>query len=229
MASFSLAAAPQQNLSVDIGFGLPMLYTANANFMIWKHWQVGAGYGFLPAVGPMATGQELTPIFQVAPNGTHIWIYPKATGSVSWMNPYIRFFPKLGNNNFYFQFSYFYYAATINITSRIEDGNSQLITNDGISGTITIKQFIPTLSIGCIFGSQLYFFNMTMGYSFIGATSTTMNLGGTLGSLGSLAPEMLQAVENGLSTAVTTAADIPKSIVANWPFPSIYFSFGVFF
>lgn len=219
--------APQQNFSIDIGFGLPQLYTANANFQVWKRWQFGMGYGFLPPFGQLASGRDLPPMFQVAPNGTSLWIYPKAKGSISWFNPYARFFP--GHDNFYFQFSYFYYSASLAITSKIEDGNSQVITNDGVSGTVTIRQFIPTLSIGCIFGNQLYFFNMNMGYSFVGATSTSVSLTGSLGQLGALAPDALKTVEDGMAQAVNNISDVPKSIVANWPFPSIYLSFGVFF
>ena len=220
-------AVPQQNLSVDVGFGLPQLYTASANFMIWKRWQMGLGYGYIPPFGELATGRSLAPIFQMAPNGTYLWIYPKAKGTISWFNPFVRFFP--GRDNFYFQLSYFYYATSLDITSRIEDGNSQVITNDGIAGTITIRQYIPTLSIGYIFGNQLYFFNMNMGYSFVGATSSTIALTGTLGQLGALAPEAMTSVETSMSEMINAVSDVPKSVIANWPFPSIYFSFGVFF
>ncbi|MBI1859527.1 MAG: hypothetical protein HYR96_01240 [Deltaproteobacteria bacterium] len=226
--SASARAIPQQVLSVDVGFGLPELYTASVNMQLWRRWQVGLGYGYLPSFGAMATGMDLPPMSATEPTtGLEVLFYPHATGSVSWFNPFVRFFPT--RDNFYFQLSYFYYAATIAITSRIEDANSQLLTSDGLKGSITIRQFIPTLSIGYIFGNALYFFNMNMGYSFIGATTTTADLTGSFGILGDIPASVLTPIEDGLSSAVNTAADAPKSIVANWPFPSIYFSFGFFF
>lgn len=203
------------------------MLTANANFMIWKKWQIGVGYGFLPPVGIMSTGIDLPPMSAKAPGNITIVVYPKATTGFSWMNPYIRYFP--GTDNFYFQFSYFFYAATLNITSSIEDGNSQLITTNGISGKVTLRQFIPTLGIGVIYGSRLLFFNLNMGYSFVGATTMGVDLSGALGQLGELAPEAIEEMETAMGEAVTTLSDGPKSLVANWPFPSINLSFGFYF
>ncbi len=220
-------AVPKQNLSFDLAFGVPHLLTANANFMIWKKWQAGLGYGFLPPVGVMSTGMALPAMSVPGPDGITLVVYPTAKSAFSWVNPYLRFFP--GTDNFYFQVSYFYYAVSFDITSTVEDGNSQIITTSGISGKLTLRQFLPTIGIGCIFGSNLFFFNLNMGYSFVGATTMGVELTGALGQLGELAPDVVTSMENAMGELVTIASDGPKSVVRNWPFPSINFSFGFYF
>lgn len=220
-------ALPNKNLSFDIAFGTPHLLTFNGNFQLRKRFQVGLGYGLFPSIGLMATGIDLPAVSVSGPAGITLAVYPKTTASIYWVNPYMRFFPT-NNDNFYFQFSYFYYAVALNITSRIEDGNSQLITQDGISGVVTLRQFLPTIGIGCIFGSNLFFFNLNMGYSFVGATTMSVELTGTLGRLGALNAEAAETMKDSLSNSVTTVSDGPKRVVANWPFPSITISFGFY-
>lgn len=227
--SVSAQAFPTRPFSAGVGLGVPEFVFLEAQVAAFSRCQIGATYAkvWVPGVMPkdIAAPTQTVTLF----TGDEYAIDPKVSPDFSAISPFLRVFPD-SSNNFFLQFTWIWMKIDSFITGTFAPQNNVALPEIPMTGTVTINQYLPTVSVGYLFSSQIYYLNLSIGIGYIlkPSTSTSANLtipdslGGNAGN---------QDVIDGFN------ADIQKSVVNATEeirnrfgiFPSLHFSFGIYF
>jgi len=196
-------ALPERVMSFDIGAGVPQILALQGQVMALTHWQIGFGYGILPGGNSMMPAVKV-PAQSVTTSGAGtITITPTLTPTFNTLSPFIRFYPT--ERNFYIEFAYTMLRLSMNLSSTLTASGSGFdFSGSGISGNVTLLQAMPTISLGHCFQSKLFFFNLSIGASFIASLSSTVTLNSSLPA--GLDASTNQAILNGAQDGVNKAA-----------------------
>ncbi len=222
-------AVPPRNVSLDLGLGSPQILFVGANVVISSHFQGGLSYTPIPNSILFHGGFDLSSYsLNIEHSGTVIekfTITPHVNPSLLFLSPYLRFFPT--SSNFYIQFSYplIIINATISGTFKPESGDPTLLAS--VSSKITLIQPLPTISIGHIFCSKLFFINLSIGASFLTRISTSIEISGIFSDVfnSQSTNEVLQELKSNFENETNTLANEFKKNL--FLIPSINISFGI--
>lgn len=214
----------------DFGAGLPHLAALQLSYRLFPRWQIGASYGILPGGQGIYSHTIALPSENVTLKNKEFVTFtsPTLTSSLASIAPHLRFFP--GISNFYFQFTCAVLQTKNKFQSGLSDIYGNVIPDGGYSGTMTILQFLPTLSIGHAFGSQLFFFNVNMGLTFIATAQASISSSGYIpDSHGgtSANQDVFDQLDTKATKALNEAVDLIRKEVP--VFPSFQFTFGFMF
>lgn len=214
----------------DLGFGLPQLIGGEASYRALQRWQFGAGGGILPGGEGLYAHRFSLPSQSVTlKNNDFVKLdSPTLTSSLATISTFVRFFPV--ERNFYFQLTLSMLRNKNRFQSGLSDASGVKIDDGEYRGSITLIQFLPTISIGHAFASNLFFFNVNMGISFIATVQASVYSEGRIPDrLGGTAEN--QEVFDKLNTETTDAINqavtqLRKEIPV---IPSFCFTFGFMF
>lgn len=214
---------------VDVGAGLPQLAGLDVAYRLFPSWQIGMGYGLIPG------GQGISPGFSLPSQNVTLaneqfvtFSKPTIHTTLSSMCPFIRWYPN--PSNFYVQFTLGLLQAKNDFESQILDISGNTITDAKYTGVITVTQMLPTLSMGRVFASDLFFFNVNMGVTIVAtadvSTSLTSELPDRLGGNTGNQAQLDQVNENA-KTSINSGLQVFRNEVLF--LPSIQFTFGFMF
>ena len=207
--------------------GVPDLLAVRAQFFALPRLQVGFGYTFIPQNNVLGKEVELEAQSIALGDGRDYTLTPSVTPTAIAVSPFLRYFPN-DEDNFYFQLDYHLIRVSAKVTSEIEDPELN-IKLDGavIAGNVQLTQALPTLSIGHVFRGEIYFFNISLGVSWLASLSTDVTLTGALpDQVGGTEPNQaaIDTIKNQLQQqANRQVAEARKSLSL---LPSITLSFG---
>ncbi len=220
-------ALPERVGSIDIMMGPPQIVALEAQVVLWKHWQVGFGYGIIPGVGPALSNIINIPSEQYTiPGGSIYKLVPSATYGLSSLSPFIRFFPR--DDNFYIQLTYGFLRATADVTATLSPVSTTLPISGSLSGNITVLQSVPTIAVGNLWMSKAFFFNLSLGASFFFTTTASVTLSGFV-------PDASSSTSSNQAAINTVTTQLQNSIVQSvnsvksqlFLIPSINFAMGI--
>jgi hypothetical protein len=208
---------------LDLGVGLPQIASVNgeAAFLDWLQFGFGFGTasnGMIGSPGIKLGNQQVTLV-----DGKNYTFQGQGNWSVATLSPFIRVFPV--ERNFYVQFTYALIRASATLNSDLV-GNGVRVPN-AVQANATLLQAIPTLAIGHIFASRLYFVNLSLGLSMIGNTNVsvavTNNIPSSLGG-----PTANQSAFNGSASKITNDATKASNDLKSKALllPSLYLGVG---
>jgi len=220
-------ALPERVGSIDLMSGLPQLMALEAQVVLWKHWQVGFGYGYIPGLGQaLGAGIKLNSQKITIPGGSIYNLVPTASYNLSTLSPFIRFFPR--DDNFYIQITYAFIRATADVTADLQPVSTTVPVTGTVNGSITVLQAVPTLSVGNLWMSKAFFFNLSLGASFFFTTSASVSLAGVIpDASGSSASNQaaLNAAESQMQNSIVQSVQTAKNQV--FLIPSINLAVGI--
>jgi hypothetical protein len=217
---------PDRIFQVGLGVGFPDLIAVEASLQLLKHWQVGATYGLLPGTGiipnvslPRATA-SLT-------NGIEFALDPVASTGLTVICPFVRYFPT--TRPFYFQLTWGLLLSNHTIVSGLTElSTGTVIPESTITANIHLTTSIPTLSIGHIFWRRFFFFNVSLGATFLLDSTSTIAVTAKIPSIvGSLPAAQEAQIKQQLDAGLTSAVAAFREKVAI--LPSIMLSTGMMF
>jgi hypothetical protein len=224
VANFSRGLPPRV-LAIDFGVGFPNLPTIQAEVLAFPHWQLGFGYGsfwVLPPIPYYVPSQSI--LFS---DGNTYQVSPVINISFDVLQPFVRWFPT--ERNFYLQLNFATLRILMPYKSDVTDVSSGTTIPSSVMGNITIYQTMPTFSLGHIFSGKAYFFNVSLGFTFLWLTYTTSSMlllnEALFGGAGSNDSQVATMNAN-LQTQVNAALAPYKTYY--FCLPSIAFSFGIF-
>lgn len=208
-------------LALDFTLGTPGIVDAGGHVQAWKSVQLGFGYGLMTGLPLMSMTLEKQQID--LDSGISVDLQPKLTFRLSTLTPFVRYFPH--PNNFYVQLSLPLWIITTNVTGTLSHPLLGEL-EDSLTGTITLTQPLPTLSVGYFFGDNLYFFNLSIGATFymdplVAAAFKTAFPDG-IGSNDAAIDQMTSQMQTQVSSMMTQIRDFLPFI------PSLNLSFGLF-
>lgn len=221
---------PRKHFWLDIGAGLPQLASVQIAYRFFPHWQWGAGIGMLPGGKGLYSKTFDLPSENVTLKNKEFVTFdsPKMDSSLGTISPFVRYFP--AETNFYFQFTLAILQNKNTFRSALKDVYGNTVTDGAYRGTINLLQFLPTVAIGHAFSSQLFFFNVNMGVTFIATAQATISSEGEIPDrLGGTAAN--QEVFDKLNAKTKKAIDEAVSAMREEVpvFPSIQLAFGFMF
>jgi hypothetical protein len=219
------AANLERAVWFDMGFGVPQTMSIEAQVRVFQRWQLGLGYGVASLVasnlglsfplptqtGSLATGETFT-------------MTPIATPTTSLWTPFLRFYP--GEDNFYFQFSYNLFTLDTLIDGTLTEQLSG-IEAGLISAKVTLYQPLATVGIGNVYMSKIFFFNISIGATFIMTPWTTVTMSSLIpdvfgGNAGNQV--LLDSLNSSFQTTVRNSVDLIRNQL--FLIPSIQLAFG---
>jgi hypothetical protein len=226
--SAELRAIPSRPFSVGFGFGVPELAFVEAQVMAFGRCQIGASFSYAP---PALMPKDVPlPEQTVTLSTGDVFTYePLVTPSFYMISPFLRFFPNT-QNNFYLQFLFSVFRATATIRGDMTPRDNAILPSVPVTGTVSLTQTIPNFSVGYLFSTRIYYFNLNIGAAYLRPASTTTSvsalvpdsLGGSAGNevqLDGINDDIQQSI-NDSSTTVRTTYGI---------FPTIHLSMGFYF
>lgn len=215
---------------VNFGAGLPQLASLEASYRILPKWQIGAAYGIIPGGNPNLAPRFSLPAQNIVLANSQFVTFsePTVTSSLTSICPFVRFFPN--PSSFYIQLTMALMWNKNDFESDLNDVNGNKIAEAKYSGVITAIQALPTISIGHVFHSNLFFFNVNMGVSIIANVTVQTAFSSQLpDSLGGDAAnqDSLNAIDENSRDAINGAvAEFRKQIQF---LPSMNLMFGFMF
>ncbi len=226
IAGKSSFALPERVLSFDVGTGSPELVFVHGQVQVWKRWQLGVGYSYIPNVPPLGQAMQGPATTLTLADGMAYQTNPTIVPRANFISAYIRYFP--AENNFYFQLAYSLAQMTAHVTTGLENtALATSLTGALITADLTFRQAIPALSIGYLFTGKFFFANISLGAAWVGAFTSSMTVnalipdlvGGAAGNQAAL-DQLQQDLQ---SQGVAAAASLRKQ----YPIlPSLLISFG---
>lgn len=219
-----------KRLWVDFGVGLPQLASLEVGYRLLPRWQLGLSYGTIPGgQGIYSKTFDLPSQNVTLKNKDYVtFTSPTLTSSLVSIAPFVRFFP--GTTNFYFQMTMAVLQNKNTFKSGLSDIYGVSISDGGYGGTITVLQFLPTASIGHAFATELFFFNVSMGLTFIATAQASVSASGQIPDrLGGTAAnqDALDQLNTKTTTAINKAVEALRSEVP--VIPSIHLTVGFMF
>lgn len=216
-------------LTVDAGVGFPNLISVEAALHILPRLHAGVSYGMYPSsftFHPVLNSNEQSAKFS---DGRNYTLTPDITSKLDAAVPFVRYFP--GQDNFYFQLAYAILRVQSDVTSGLQDVNGIPVSGAVIKGKVDFMQYMPTLSIGALFTTNIFFFNTSLGASVLQSITTKVSLTGELpdrlgGSGGDNATAISKLEEELAKNSDTAVAALRNQVTF---VPSFYLSFGFMF
>lgn len=215
-------------LTLDLGVGFPNLISVEAALHVLPRLHAGASYGLYPSsftFHPQLNSNEQAAKFA---DGKSYTLTPDVTSKLDAICPFVRYFP--GQDNFYFQLTYALLRVQSEVTSGLQDVNGVSVNGAVIKGRVDFTQVMPTLSIGALFTTHLFFFNTSLGASVLQSISTKVALTGELperlGGATANAAALSKLEEELAKNSDTAVAALRNQVTF---IPSFYLSFGFLF
>jgi len=222
-------ALPERVLSFDVGTGSPELVFAHTQVQVWKRWQFGVGYSYIPNVPPLGQAMQGPSTTLTLADGFQYETSPTIVPRASFFSGFVRYFP--AENNFYFQLSYSLAQMTAHVTTGLE--NSALSTSlvgALIEADIVFRQAIPALSIGYLFQGKFFYFNISLGAAWVGAFTTSMTVNALIPDLAGGATGNQAALTQLQQDLQARGVEAAASLRQRFPIlPSLLVSFGIQF
>lgn len=215
-----------RNVSVDVGFGIPHLIFGQGIVKISDHWQMGVGYGLIPGAAAAGKGIKLDDQVFALQDGTEVGMTPVLNLNFNTLLPFIRYFPR--DNNFYVQATYAMLQLGAEISGTLKTNDALGATVGLVTGTATITQPVPTLSVGHVWAGKVYFCDLSLGLSFFLPASASI-------TLKSLIPDALGGSEGNETAINQLGNDLASQLNDNtgtyrdqFPvLPSLSLTFGI--
>lgn len=226
-------AVPERTVSIGVGAGAPEIIFGAVDVNASRHWQVGLSYGLDGGLLAQALTEGLrtsaeTPRNIVLSDGRTYVVTPQLDPlQFSVITPTIRWFPT--ERNFYFQLSWTMLRLSSSFTSGLADPALGISLDGVVFGTVSYLQHMPTLSIGHIFASKAFFFNIRLGASLPFTTSLSLTTRAQLPTLvGGLGPnqQAIQGFSDQVAAEALQAIEQAKREVLL--IPSVAFTAGFF-
>lgn len=210
----NLWSMPERTVSVGVGAGVPEVVFGAIDVAASRHWQLGFSYG----IDGGLLGQALnfdklrqdaqTPRAVTLADGRTYLVTPKLDPlQFTMISPSVRFFPT--DRNFYLQLSWTLLRLASGFTSGLADPSLGISLDGVMYGSVNYLQHMPTLSVGHVWASKAFFFNIRLGASMPFTTTLSVTAKAQLPVLlGTAAAN--QAAIQGFADKV--AADAVKSI-----------------
>lgn len=216
---------------VDFGVGFPQLPSIELAVQPLKRWQLGASYGILPGgSGGVVSPKYVLPSQNVTlSTGLHLTVHePTVSISFSSLCPFLRYFPN--TTGFYLQFTLAMLKASNTLSAELHDVSGNQIPGAKASGTVDVTQYLPTLSIGHIFNSRLFYFSVNMGLSAVANMTIDTHFESYLpDSVGGSAANQtaIDQINEKNKEAASKASDEFRQVISF--LPSLQFVFGLTF
>ncbi len=217
---------------LDFGVGFPQLTSIELAVQPLTRLQVGFSYGLVPGGGGAGT---VSPEYKLPSQnvtlstGLHLTLHePTASASLSSLCPFIRYFPNA--TGVYFQFTLGMLKAHNTLSASLYDVNGNAIPNASATGTIDVTQYLPTLALGHLFNSKLFFFSVNMGLSMVANLNIESKFESSIpDALGGNAANQAATdqINSKNSEAASKATEEFHKLVTF--LPSLQFGFGIFF
>ncbi len=227
MAIPAKAITPDRLFQVGLGFGVPNLVGLEASVQLLKRVQVGSAFGLLPVAG-IVPNLKLPRSTVTLLNAIDFALDPSTSISgFTVLCPFVRYFPT--ERPFYFQLTWAVWLTRHSITSGLTEVTTNLTVPEAtITADINLTTTLPTLSIGHIFWRRFFFFNVSLGASFLLSSTSTVSVSAQIpaatGTLTAAQEEQVkQDFDRGLASAV---ASLRETIAI---LPSVMLSTGVMF
>lgn len=216
---------------LNFGAGLPQLASLEFSYRLFPRWYIGASYGIIPG----GQSGSLSPTFSLPSQNVVLankqfvtFDQPTVQSSLTSLSPFFRFFP--GTNEFYLQFTMAVWQVRNNFDSALLDINGNTIVDASYKGLITVSQYLPTVSMGHVFNSELFFFNVNMGITIAASTQVAVSsetilpdsMGGTSANQEQI-DQINSKANSSIQDAMGTFRDQVKFL------PSIHLTFGFMF
>ena len=219
----AVAGPMDRILMLDLGFGWPQLAGPEASIYLTPHLHAGLTFGILPGGTSIFPQQNLQQQSALLPDGNIYYVTPNVKSTFFAVSPFIRFF--LSNDRpVYLQFMCSAFTSVADITGPITDTSGTEVPGASVTGKVILAQLLPTLSLGHIWHSKLYFFNLSLGISYVASivnsTQTTVTLPVVLDT-----SEAEQAISQSVAQGANNAANSIRNHVTF--LPSIWASFGL--
>ncbi|MBI4404427.1 MAG: hypothetical protein HY537_09715 [Deltaproteobacteria bacterium] len=226
LCRYAGATLEGRTLAIDIGAGMPQLLTLQGAVLVINKFQLGFSYGLIPSNNFLGPDIDLPANEVTLANGQSYTVRPKASVGLSSMMPFIRYFPS--QTNFYVQLGWALFKTKINVHGNFQELSGNVIDDALVSGVATLTQSLPTLSIGHVFTTNIYFFNISLGASFFGTLYTDFGLAGVLpeamgGNAGNQVA--LGELKKRMDIEINKAFDEHKAKILF--IPSVLVSFGI--
>lgn len=221
--SVSFALPLDRILMVDVGVGFPQMAGAEASVLLTTKWQVGATFGLLPGGNNIFPLQTLPEKSAQLSDGNTYRVTPQTQAVFYSISPYLRFF--LANDRpVYLQMMLSAFTAIATVTSNIKNDAGVEIPGASLTGVVTMAQLLPTISLGHIWHSKFYFFNLSLGVSYVANIVSS-----TRAEITTPFPFDTSADEAAIATAFDNAAQQAALNIRNNVLflPSIWLSFGL--
>jgi len=214
-------------LSLDVGMGVPVIANAEVSVLFAEHWQIGFGYGYVPGLSSLSAISVPTQTLSLNGLPDSFSVTPKLTASLDMLTPFLRFFPT--ERNWYFQLSYSILRMNMGISGTIEDATTGQGIGGVITGSVSVWQPIPTISMGHIFASKEFFVNLSLGVSFLMSPWVSVSVGGAIpDALGGTSANQgaITNMQNNMSDSIQKSVDTARQQITL--IPSILISAGLF-
>lgn len=220
-------AVPDRLFEFGIAVGAPIFASPEIGLQVLKKIQVGSYFGLVPSgIIPRFNLPSITEEFF---DGFTYLLRPNGDTSLLMVSPFIRFFPT--ERPFYLQLTWSVARSTHNIISDLTETATGIAIPDAtVSSLVTLTEMLPTISVGYFFWRHVYFFNISLGATFLLTPTATATLSAEL-PLGMGGTVANQAVLNNIQTQINTAMNQAITQVRNYlPFvPSLMISTGIMF
>jgi hypothetical protein len=222
-------AFPTRPFSAGVGFGVPEFTFVEAQVAAFGRCQLGASFGALPIPGLLPQNIPLDTQTVSLSTGDVFTLQPKVTPSFYLLSPFIRVFPSK-NNNFYLQLMWSMLRLTATITGDMTPRDNPVLPTVPVTGTVLITQAMPTFSVGYLFSTRIFYFNLAIGVARMMSPTTTTSISAAIpNSLGgnSTNEVQLDGINSDIQSSVATASAEVRSTYGY--FPSLHLSFGFYF
>jgi hypothetical protein len=220
----SAKAGPMDRiLMLDVGFGWPQLAGAEATIYITSKFYAGLTFGLLPGGNNLFPQQTMQEQSTILPDGNRYSIAPTLASTFFSVSPFVRFF--LSNERpVYLQMMCAAFTSVADITGPIKDNTGTPVPGASFTGKVILSQLMPTLSLGHIWHSKFYFFNLSLGVTYVANILTRTQSAITLPI-----PIDTSEAEQMIADSITASAEqASNNIRQNVTFlPSIWVSFGL--
>lgn len=223
---------PERSVSLGIGAGVPEIVFGALDFRASRHWQLGLSYG----IDGGLLGQAFDGLRQSAQQTRNIVLADGRTYQVtpsldplqfSMISPSVRFFPT--DRNFYIQLSWTMLRLSTGFSGGVADPLLGIALSGVLYGNVDYLQHMPTLSIGHIWDSKAFFFNVRLGASLPFTTTLSVTAKASLPSIvGSPAANQTAVQSFANQVAADAAASIEKAKHDLFIVPSIALTAGFF-
>lgn len=223
VSTVSVAGPLDRVLLLDVGVGWPQLAGAEASIFLTPQWYAGLTFGILPGVNNVFPQQTMPTQSAVLPDGNRYYVQPTVKSTYYSISPFMRFFLSK-DRPVYLQFMCSAFTTISNITGPLRDNGGAEVPGTAVNGRVILAQLLPTVSLGHIWASKFYFFNLSLGVSFLAniVTNTTAEI---------LLPFPIDTseAEQMIADSVARSADEASRQIRQNMFllPSIWLSFGL--